>query len=96
MLTHRIRNVTVRNIARYRGAPSAQIEARMDALGGEWTVERAIAAGAGLLVVAGGLLLLEHALTGWCPAVPLLRRLGFRTRQEVDAERLTLRRMIRS
>ncbi len=67
----------------------------MESLGKEWTVERAVMAGAGLLALAGAALLLEHALTGWCPAVPLLRRLGFRTRREVEAERLTLRRMLR-
>ncbi|HZQ71298.1 MAG TPA: hypothetical protein VFB08_00155 [Burkholderiales bacterium] len=95
MLTRRIRTITVRNIARYHGAPAAAIESRMESLGKEWTVERAVMAGAGLLALAGAALLLEHALTGWCPAVPLLRRLGFRTRREVEAERLTLRRMLR-
>jgi hypothetical protein len=35
--------------------------------------------------------LLGHALTGWCPPVVLLRRLGVRTIQEIDAERSVLR-----
>ena len=35
--------------------------------------------------------LLQHAIQGWCPPVPLLRRLGFRTRREIDAERDALR-----
>ncbi len=30
--------------------------------------------------------LLQHAIRGWCPPVPLLRRLGVRTRQEIDRE----------
>lgn len=41
-------------------------------------------------------LLLQHALRGWCPAVPVLRRLGYRTQHEILAERLTLSRMIHS
>jgi len=35
-------------------------------------------------VVAG--FLLQHAIQGWCPPVPILRRLGFRTQTEIDAE----------
>jgi hypothetical protein len=37
------------------------------------------------LVVAGFLLL--HAVQGWCPPVPVLRRLGFRTCREIEDER---------
>jgi hypothetical protein len=37
-----------------------------------------------------GLFLLEHALHGWCPPVPILRRLGFRTSREIFEERLAL------
>lgn len=40
-------------------------------------------------VVAG--FLLQHALQGWCPPVPVLRRLGFRTRTEIDYERYALK-----
>lgn len=40
-------------------------------------------------VVAG--FLLQHALQGWCPPVPLLRRLGVRTAAEIDAERYALK-----
>ncbi len=40
-------------------------------------------------VVAG--FLLPHALQGWCPPVPILRRLGFRTESEIDLERSALR-----
>jgi rhodanese-related sulfurtransferase len=35
-------------------------------------------------VVAG--FLLQHAVQGWCPPVPVLRRLGFRTQTEIDYE----------
>lgn len=40
-------------------------------------------------VVAG--FLLQHAVQGWCPPVPLLRRLGFRTQSEIDDERYALK-----
>jgi len=32
-----------------------------------------------------------HAVQGWCPPVPVLRRLGFRTRQEIDREKYGLK-----
>lgn len=35
--------------------------------------------------------LLMHASHGWCPPVPLLRRLGVRTRREIDAEKYALK-----
>jgi hypothetical protein len=38
----------------------------------------------------GGFLLL-HALQGWCPPVPVLRRLGVRTASEIEHERSALR-----
>ena len=34
--------------------------------------------------------LLQHALQGWCPPVPILRRLGFRTAREIEQERYAL------
>ncbi|HLN55561.1 MAG TPA: YgaP-like transmembrane domain [Bacteroidales bacterium] len=36
------------------------------------------------LVVAG--FLLQHGIQGWCPPLTLLRKLGFRTRSEIDEE----------
>jgi hypothetical protein len=30
---------------------------------------------------------LQHALQGWCPPLPALRRAGFRTSQQIEAER---------
>jgi len=35
--------------------------------------------------------LLLHAIQGWCPPVPVLRRLGIRTREEIDRERYALK-----
>lgn len=35
--------------------------------------------------------LLQHALQGWCPPVPVLRRLGFRTANEIGRERYALK-----
>ncbi len=35
--------------------------------------------------------LLQHAIQGWCPPVPLLRWLGVRTRQEIDREKYALK-----
>jgi hypothetical protein len=40
-------------------------------------------------IVAG--FLLQHALQGWCPPVPLFRHLGFRTAAEIDEERYALK-----
>jgi hypothetical protein len=36
-------------------------------------------------------LLFQHAIQGWCPPVPLLRRRGVRTRREIDAEKFALK-----
>jgi hypothetical protein len=35
--------------------------------------------------------LLQHALQGWCPPIPILRRLGFRTADEINRERYALK-----
>jgi enolase len=40
--------------------------------------------------VVGGFLL-QHAVQGWCPPVPVFRRLGFRTQTEIDQERYALK-----
>ena len=34
--------------------------------------------------------LFQHAIQGWCPPVPILRRLGFRTAHEIEQERTAL------
>jgi hypothetical protein len=40
-------------------------------------------------IVAG--FLLQHAVQGWCPPIPVFRRLGFRTASEIDSERYALK-----
>jgi hypothetical protein len=39
--------------------------------------------------------LLNHAVRGWCPPLPVFRRLGFRTQKEIDAERQALSNILR-
>jgi sirohydrochlorin ferrochelatase len=34
---------------------------------------------------------MQHALQGWCPPLPVLRRLGFRTQYEIERERYGLK-----
>jgi len=36
-------------------------------------------------------MLFYHAVSGWCPPVPVLRRYGIRTQREIDAEIYALR-----
>lgn len=38
-----------------------------------------------------GFFLLQHAIQGWCPPLPLIRRLGFRTASEINDERIALK-----
>ncbi|MFL6513563.1 MAG: hypothetical protein ACJ8M1_00905 [Chthoniobacterales bacterium] len=35
--------------------------------------------------------LFQHAVQGWCPPIPILRRRGVRTRREIDAEKFALK-----
>jgi hypothetical protein len=57
------------------------------ALGLGWSVDRRWFAFP--IVVAG--FLLQHALQGWCPPVPIFRRRGIRTEREINLERTALR-----
>lgn len=59
----------------------------------------AVGAGLALLVdrrfalvplVVGGFLL-QHAVQGWCPPLPVFRRYGVRTQTEIDHERYALK-----
>ena len=45
------------------------------------------------LIIPGIVLpfLFQHAVQGWCPPVPVLRRLGVRTREEIDREKYALK-----
>jgi hypothetical protein len=44
-----------------------------------------------LLPAAASGFLLQHAVEGWCPPIPVLRRLGFRTSFEIEHERQALK-----
>lgn len=35
--------------------------------------------------------LLQHAVQGWCPPMPIFRRMGFRTQAEIERERYALK-----
>lgn len=50
----------------------------------------------GFLVFSGfvAAFLLQHALQGWCPPLPVLRKMGFRTRAEIDEEKFSLLNLI--
>lgn len=41
------------------------------------------------LIVTG--FLFQHAMQGWCPPVPVLRKLGVRTRAEIEREKYALK-----
>lgn len=45
------------------------------------------------LLLSGTVLgfLLQHAIQGWCPPVTLLRKMGVRTRREIDREKYALK-----
>ena len=43
-----------------------------------------------LPAVVGGFLL-QHALQGWCPPLPVFRRMGVRTQSEIEEERHALK-----
>lgn len=38
--------------------------------------------------------LFQHGVQGWCPPLPVLRRLGFRTRGEIDREKYELKALL--
>ncbi len=44
-------------------------------------------------LLTGGVLafLFQHAVHGWCPPMPLLRKAGVRTRSEIELERFALK-----
>jgi hypothetical protein len=51
------------------------------------TVDRRFA----LIPLVVGSFLLQHALQGWCPPLPIFRRMGVRTQTEIDHERYALK-----
>jgi hypothetical protein len=38
---------------------------------------------------------MQHTLQGWCPPLPVLRRLGFRTATEIEREKCALKDLLR-
>lgn len=46
-----------------------------------------------LLSGAVGCFLLKHALTGWCPPLPIIRKMGIRTSEEIYNEKTVLKEM---
>ena len=44
-----------------------------------------------LVPLVVGSFLLQHALQGWCPPLPVFRRYGFRTQPEIEEERYALK-----
>jgi hypothetical protein len=44
-----------------------------------------------LLTGAVGVFTLWHALQGWCPPLPFIRKWGVRTEEEINAERMVLK-----
>jgi hypothetical protein len=38
---------------------------------------------------------LQHAIQGWCPPLPVLRKMGVRTQREIDEERYALLDILR-
>jgi len=45
----------------------------------------------GLVPLVVGGFLLQHALQGWCPPLPVFRRYGVRTQSEIEQERYALK-----
>lgn len=41
-----------------------------------------------------GAFLLQHAIQGWCPPVPVFRRLGVRTSSEINYEKQALKNLL--
>jgi hypothetical protein len=44
-----------------------------------------------LLTLLAGTFLLQHALLGWCPTAPAMRKMGIRTAEEISQEKTVLK-----
>ena len=44
-----------------------------------------------LLTGTVGWFLLQHAIQGWCPPVPVIRRMGIRSAEEISHEKMALK-----
>lgn len=43
------------------------------------------------LTLIAGTFLLQHALIGWCPTAPIMRKMGIRTAEEINQEKMVLK-----
>jgi hypothetical protein len=43
------------------------------------------------LTLIAGTFLLQHALLGWCPSTPFIRKMGVRTPEEIAEEKMVLK-----
>ncbi|HWQ80481.1 MAG TPA: DUF2892 domain-containing protein [Anaerovoracaceae bacterium] len=43
------------------------------------------------LTLIAGTFLLQHALLGWCPTAPVMRKMGIRTAEEISQEKTVLK-----
>lgn len=43
------------------------------------------------LTSMAGIFLLHHGLYGWCPSLPVIRKLGIRTAEEINIEKTVLK-----
>ena len=46
-----------------------------------------------LVTGAVAVFMLQHAIWGWCPPLPFIRKWGIRTAEEIDAEKMALKTM---
>ncbi len=46
-----------------------------------------------ILTGAAGLFMLQHALHGWCPPLPMIRKWGVRTAEEIANEKMVIKTM---
>jgi len=43
------------------------------------------------LTLIAGTFLLQHAMLGWCPSTPFVRKMGVRTAEEINQEKMVLK-----
>ncbi len=49
-----------------------------------------------ILPILVAIFLLQHATQGWCPPMAIFRRMGIRTRQEIEVEKYALKALCRN
>ncbi|HKX32062.1 MAG TPA: hypothetical protein VJ302_30530 [Blastocatellia bacterium] len=69
------------------------LETNASALAGLGVAAAAATGNRKWLIVPGVVLsfLFQHAVQGWCPPIPVFRRFGIRTREEIDREKYGLK-----